>query len=372
MLTANRGVEYSSNGRMLISALVLAFLPAIAPTADDIIGRYIAARGGIEKMSAIRTIIYRGEYREGDHFSPHAAMSLMRPYLKLVGDAEHPNPDFAEGYDGSTWEYYGDPGIVVRTVGAASQAGRHAVYIDGSLAGYREHGWWVTVAGKETIGGREAWRLVITMSDGFVHDEFIDAATWLLIAVRKAAPIHAFGEKVSSEERIGDYREVEGVLFPFEHKEVETGTGRVLNEMHWKSITVNHELDPAVFSPPEWKRTALQLLLAQLFAERADLDAVMWSYRDFRAAHPNVDTDGAIQAVGYQILKMGDVHSAVTLLQHNAADYPRSASAAFGLGRAWRTANEIAKAEAEFRRALVLDPGYKRAADALKSLTAEK
>ncbi|HEX3108556.1 MAG TPA: hypothetical protein VHU41_05645, partial [Thermoanaerobaculia bacterium] len=281
--------------------------------------------------------------------------------------AERPVGDFAEGYDGSAWEYYGDPGIVVRTVGAASEAGRHAVYIDG-LLGYRERGWHVDVAGEEEIGGREAWRLAVTMPDGLGYDAFIDAQTWLLIAERKAAPIHAFGAKVTSEERIGDYRDVDGVLFPFEHKEVEIASGRVLNEMHWKSITLNHDLDRAAFSPPEWKRTPVQELIAQIFAERTDANAVMWTYRDFRGAHPDAETDAAIQAVGYQMLKMGDLHPAAVLLEQNATDHPRSATAAFGLGRAAAAGGDCQRAAREFRRAIALDPAYKRAAEALQKL----
>jgi hypothetical protein len=348
--------------------LPLLFAIAASPNADAIIERYIAARGGIEKLHAIRTIIYRGEYREGEHVSPHAAMSLMRPYFKLVGDAEHLDPGFAEGYDGSTWEYYGDPGVVLRTVGAASEAGRHAVYIDGPLIGYRERGWNVSVAGEESVGERKAWHLVITMPDGFRQDELIDAENWLLIAERKAAPVHAFGEKVNTEERIGDYREVAGVLFPFAHQEVELATGRVLNQMQWKSITVNQELDPSAFSPPDWKRTPAQTLIAQLFAERADANAVMWSYRDFRAAYLAADTDAAIQAIGYQMLKAGDAKTAVVLLKQNASDHPRSAGAAFGLGRALKAAGECEAAKSEFGRALGLDPSYKRASEALKTL----
>jgi len=104
------------------------------PTVEEILAHHAAARGGAERLKAVRTIIYRGTYREGGRVvMPHAAMALMRPYYKLVGDPEHPDPDFAEGYDGSAWELYGDPGIVLRTVGAASAAGRHATRIGGPL-----------------------------------------------------------------------------------------------------------------------------------------------------------------------------------------------------------------------------------------------
>src|SRR5258708_5461604 len=132
---------------MVILSFVVALLAlpvsSPPPTTDEIIDHYVAARGGAEKLKAIRTIIYRGTYHEGDYTNSGAAMSLMRPYYKLVGDAEHPSSEFAEGYDGSTWELYGDPGFVVRTTGAASAAGRHATSIDGPLIGYHERGWTV-------------------------------------------------------------------------------------------------------------------------------------------------------------------------------------------------------------------------------------
>jgi Flp pilus assembly protein TadD len=66
---------------------------------------------------------------------------------------------------------------------------------------------------------------------------------------------------------------------------------------------------------------------------------------------------------------MGDTRSALTRLTRNAADYPHAATAAFGLGRAYRTVGNVAKARAEFRRALQLDPhnnAAKQALDAIK------
>jgi hypothetical protein len=351
-------------------AVLFALPPSPAkPTADEIVSRYIAARGGLERLQSIHTIIYRGVYKEGDHTNSDAAMSLMRPYYKLVGDAEQPSRDFAEGYDGSAWEFYGDPGFVVRTTGAASAAGRHATSIGGPLVGYRERGWGVTLEGVDSVGDRKAYRLRVRMRDGFEQDELIDTETWLMIAERKVAPIHAFGASVASEERVSEYRPVEGgSLFPFRHQEVEIASGRLLNEMTWTTITVNHDLPASVFSPPEFKRAPLQQLIEQLYAEREDPQAVMWTYGDFRLAHAGVDTHDAAQIAGYQMLKMNDIAGAVALLEANAADYPQVAAAHFGLGRAYKTAGDSAKARAEFQQALAIDPKFTRAADALKSL----
>jgi len=135
-----------------------------------------------------------------------------------------------------------------------------------------------------------------------------------------------------------------------------------------ESIVANRPYDPAVFSPPEFKRTPIQKWLEQLYAARDDVNAVLWSYRDFRQAYPATDTRSGVEFIGYQILKMGSAATAVELLKANARDYPNVAASAFGLGCAFQTAGDLANARKEFERAIALDPGYKRAADALKSL----
>jgi Tfp pilus assembly protein PilF len=72
-----------------------------------------------------------------------------------------------------------------------------------------------------------------------------------------------------------------------------------------------------------------------------------------------------MQAVGYQCLKNGAIETGVMLLEANLADYPNSASAHFGLGRAYRTAGREEEALRHFRQALAIDPTFQRAADAL-------
>jgi hypothetical protein len=100
---------------------------------DDGIGKYVAAIGGHERVHNIRTLIPRGEYREGGAVATDGALVKMRPRYKLVGDPKNPNPEFSEGYDGSAWEYYRDPGIVLRTVGPSAAASRHGSWIDRPL-----------------------------------------------------------------------------------------------------------------------------------------------------------------------------------------------------------------------------------------------
>jgi tetratricopeptide (TPR) repeat protein len=111
-------------------------------------------------------------------------------------------------------------------------------------------------------------------------------------------------------------------------------------------------------------------MIQRIYDERTDSAAVMQTYRDFKAQiDSSLSTADAVDFVGYQCLKMGEISTAVTLLTRNVADYPSSARAHFGFGRALKMQGKSTEAGAEFDRALTLDPTFvsaRTARDALK------
>ncbi len=335
---------------------------------DEILERHVQAVGGRDKINAVHSVVQHLEYREGTFVIPDAFIARMRPYYKTIGDPKDKTIDINEGYDGSAWEYYADPGVVIRTVGAAAAATRHGTEIIDSLVEAKTLGTRIELAGQDTFAKMPAYKLHVTLADGFEKEMFIDPTSFLIVGDRRSAPIHAFGTAVRSENRIGDYRPVNGVLFPFSIKEVEIATGRELNSNTIQSIVVNEPLDRAFFSPPKFQRTPLQQMLEQFYAEREDPICVMWTYRGFRAANPDVDTRSGVEFIGYQMVKMGDYHGAIELLTANAADYPRSASAEFGIGRAYKASGDLQNARLHFRKALEIDPNFKKASDGLNAL----
>jgi len=292
----------------------------------------------------------------------------MRPYYKTLGDPKDTSADINEGYDGSAWEYYRDPGVVLRVVGAAAAATRHGTELFDSLVDYKKLGTRIEISGTEVFGANSAYKLHVTLADGFEKDVFVDQKSWLIIGDRRAAPIHAFGAPVRSENHIGDYRSVNGVLSPYSVREIEIATGRELNSNTVQSLVVNEKLDPSFFGPPQFERTPLQQMLEQLYMERTDPVSVMWTYRGFRAANPGADTRAGVEFIGYQMAKMSDFQGAIHLLSANAADYPQSASAQFGLGRAYQAAGDSENARHHFQKALEIDPNFKKASDGLNGL----
>jgi hypothetical protein len=343
------------------------------PSVEQIAARYLEARGGLEKIRAVRSLILRGPPRPGGR--PGRFMARARPSYFLVGEPGTA-PGFAEGYDGASWEFYRDPGLVLRTSHAPSAASRHTAYFDDPLVNASEPGWRVELLGTERIGDRPSYWLRATYPDSFQVDLFVDRETWLIIANRKTAQIHAFGDAIKTETRVSGYQSVNGALFPTKFEEYVIATGQPVEALSpgWVSIQANVPLPLDYFSPPREPDTPLARMLNAVFASRNHPgDALGW-YLDFRRNPTNngIDTEAGMEAVGYQCLKNGAVETAILLLEANLKDYPRSAAAHFGLGRAYNTADRTREAEAHFRQALSIDPAYQRAADALAEMTRQR
>jgi hypothetical protein len=356
----------------IVLLLIVSVLPVTSqdgmPSLSEILDRHVQALGGRNNLNTIHSVVQHLVYREGSFSIPDAFIARMRPYYKTIGDPKDTTVDINEGYDGSAWEYYKDPGVVIRTVGAAAAAGRHGTEMFDSLVDYQDLGTRISLAGIESIDNKPAYKLHLVLADGFEKDLFVDQQSYLIIAERHSAPVHAFGASIRSENRISDYRQVNGVMFAFSVREVEIATGKELNSNTVQSIVVNQPLESEFFSPPRFPHTPLQRMLEQLYEERTDSVAVMWTYRGFRQANPTIDTRDGVEFIGYQMVKMGDFKGAIDLLTQNATDYPKSASAQFGLGRACAAAGQSQEARAHFEKALEIDPNFKKASDGLNAL----
>lgn len=337
---------------------------------DQVIEKYVAALGGYDKIKAIQNISYRGgTYQEGTYKSDgNSAMTLARPYYKLVGDKNNPG-DYMEGYDGAAWEWFKDPGIVLRTVGPASAAIRHYAGVEGPLIDHREKGSFVKIIGETQLDEKDVVVVQLRRRDGFVEQFYIDTDTYLVIASSAEAPIHAFGPNISSITKISDYRLVSGIKIAHRFETIEVATGKVLSSMQWAEVLANQTLPANWFSPPAFDRSPLQAFIENLFVQRTDLQAIMWTYDEFRNAHKDLDTSESVNIAGYQILKMGEIKNAIALLERNTMDHPGSANAKFGLGRAYQRAKMLEEAQTEFLAALKIQPNHQRAKSALEQLS---
>jgi outer membrane lipoprotein-sorting protein len=111
---------------------------------------------------------------------------------------------------------------------------------------YKDRGTAVELGGKEKVGEREAYVLIVKPKSGSVARQFIDAASYLPIKLVLNVDVPQVGE-VEQTIEFSDYRDVDGVKIPFTLKAtspVQSFTIAITKVEH------NTKIDGALFSKP--------------------------------------------------------------------------------------------------------------------------
>jgi hypothetical protein len=84
--------------------------------------------------------------------------------------------------------------------------------IDGPLVDWKAKGHKVELAGRETVDGRETYKLKLTLESGAVLYEYLEVESFT--RVRSDSTRHVRGRMVQIETAFDDYRKTDGILFP--------------------------------------------------------------------------------------------------------------------------------------------------------------
>jgi hypothetical protein len=184
-------------------------------TADELIAKNIQARGGLEKMQAIKTIRMTGKFEGGGGFTAAVGQENERPNLirqtfTLQGMTQ------VQAYDGTT-------GWQIQPFGGKKDAelmGEDELRellldadIDGPLADYKEKGSTVEYLGHDVVDGDDALRLKVTLKNGDIIYDYLDPDT--VIEIRKEIQQFIRGSVRDHVVGLGSYKPVAGVMFPF-------------------------------------------------------------------------------------------------------------------------------------------------------------
>jgi hypothetical protein len=234
-----------------VCALFLAFSVS-AQTADEIIDKHIKAMGGMEKLKAINTVKATGKMKAGPMELP-LTLTKARPDMVRM-DFTVQGMTGTQAFDGTTgW-------LVMPFMGKKDpekmsedmlKAMRDEADFDGPLFDYKSKGNKVEYLGKEEVQGSPAYKLKVTTKQGNESTQYLDAETYLTIKTESKRKIQ--GQEVESETTIGDYKEIDGMLFPHSMESHAKGAPG------GQSITVekyelNAKIDPASFKMPEVKK----------------------------------------------------------------------------------------------------------------------
>jgi outer membrane lipoprotein-sorting protein len=240
-------------GLVLLAGLGPLVPPSDAQTIDEIVARHIAARGGLERWQAIRSLRMTGRVIAGPGREALVVREIKRPN-RVRTEFTFQGITGVYAYDGARgWQVSPLTGVVEpqalepeNTQAALEQADIEGLLVSGAKKGYT-----MTLVGRETIAGREAYRIRLTPKTGQPLEQYLDAETGLLLRTDTTRRFR--GHAVQLETTFGEYRAIGGLMFPHA---IEFGArgrpGRV--QIVVETVELNPVIDDARFRRPAGMR----------------------------------------------------------------------------------------------------------------------
>ena len=194
----------------LAAILIAGNASAQTPSADELVAKHLAARGGEDKLKAVNTMRLTGNVTVQGMDMPVTVVS-KRPN-KMKQEMTMQGKTITQAYDGQqVWAV--NPmlgGTAPRTIdGAAADAVKNQSLFDGPLVGYKERGDTLEVVGPEDVEGAKTWKLKLTRKDGKAMHIYLDAESGL--EKKWSATMEQNGLTMEIDTFITDYQPVEGI-----------------------------------------------------------------------------------------------------------------------------------------------------------------
>ena len=221
-----------------------------AQTADEVINKYIDARGGKDKLNAIKSVYMEGARSMMGNEVPVKITivngKLFRTDFEFSGTNYYTIATPTEG-----WSYFPMRGTGPEALPADRLKGMQgSLDIAGALVDYSAKSSKVILDGKENVNGKDCYKIKLTQPDGKETTYYIDTKTYLLEETKSMGKMMGKDGKQSDREMItvfSDYKAVDGVLFP--HTIANPGMGQGAGSTTFDKIELNKTIDESMYKP---------------------------------------------------------------------------------------------------------------------------
>lgn len=216
---------------------LLAF--TLVQSVDDVVARAIQSRGGIKRIKALNSQRLSGTISlAGGSSGPFVVEmkrpGMMRESVTLGGKSMTRTTDGTIGWVVGSLRDLLEP----QQVNAEELHNlANSADFEGPLVDYKNKGNRIELAGKEKIGKRQAYKLVIYMKNGENRIDFVDCKSYLEVKWQGLVSGNLF------ESYFKDYRPVKGLMYAFE---IDSGRQKIVLE----KVEVNPKIDAARFEKP--------------------------------------------------------------------------------------------------------------------------
>jgi len=247
---------------MALRCLVFALLsvPSMAvsaqsPTVYELIEKNVHARGGIDKLRAIRSLRFEGSLQVagGDSSFELGYMQFHRRGGGYRTEASLQGLTAVTAWDGKdAWQIQPFQGRKDPERLAADQAKglAQSADIDGPLVDWRDKGHKVEYMGTQDVDGTLAHKIKIKLADGDTQYVYLDPEYFL--EIRSSTLTTVRGVEFEQENDLGNYEQVAGVYLPFSIESGQKGQPKD-QKITIRKAEANVALDDFLFAYPAAK-----------------------------------------------------------------------------------------------------------------------
>jgi len=232
----------------LLGVLATAVWAQQSLTAEQVLEKSVEAAGGRKAIEKITSTVGKGTLEVPSQGVTGALEYYAKaPNKRLIVVKVEGWGELRRSCDGQTaWEDHPNTGFRVMEGEEREDALRECLFNEELK--WRELYPKVELAGKEKVGEREAYKVVMTPASGKPVTRYYDAENFLLVgqATKRATPEGIVEERVE----FFDYRELDGVKAPFGVKELAPGQEVIIKLAELKNSV---EIEDARFARPAGK-----------------------------------------------------------------------------------------------------------------------
>jgi outer membrane lipoprotein-sorting protein len=234
---------------LLILFILLGSLNASAQTVDDIIYKHIRAMGGAEKIAQLKGVKISATMK---------VMNMEMPVTTtIVQDKAFRTETKAQGMT-IIQAVNGNTGWMINPMGGQTKATvmpEEAVKSLNSqkditgLYNYKEKGYKLTLDGEEDLDGAKVYKVTATLNSGVKQVNYISKDTFYILKIEASMPVE--GQLIKTESTQSDFRQVDGIVFPFVLEVTTTAMPGMTMVNRIASLEVNPKIDESLFEMPK-------------------------------------------------------------------------------------------------------------------------
>ena len=220
---------------------------------DELIAKNAAARGGLDKIQAIKSLKVEGRLRFGGNFDLdfvqyQKAPDSTRSEATVQGLTQVQAWNGKEAWQISPFGGRKDP---ERMSAEDAKDMADDASISGPLIDYKNKGSSIEYLGTEDVDGTDAHKLKVTLKNGDVDYVYLDPDHFL--EIRMVAQRYVRGTQSERTTDYGDYEEVNGVYFPFAMTSESKGGDGGKQQTTIEHAEANVPIEDSVFAFPAGK-----------------------------------------------------------------------------------------------------------------------